>query len=123
MSTRSFIAIKRENSFQYVYCHHDGYPTYMMPRLTSLSEEQINQIMFLGDMSILDYSLECPAGHSFNTRHSGHSVFYGRDRKETGVSSQTAYSLAGLLNKAHVMGIEYVYIFDNIWTHYKVEES
>jgi hypothetical protein len=36
----------------------------------------------LGDISYLNESIECPAGHSFNTPIGGYTVAYHRDRGE-----------------------------------------
>jgi hypothetical protein len=92
MSTRSRIGIELENGkVQSVYCHFDGYVDgvgkVLINHYTDI--EKIRKMIFLGDMSSLAESVECPEGHSYENRKEGFSVFYGRDRGETGIHSVT----------------------------------
>jgi len=73
MSTRSYIGRLNENgSVDYVYCHHDGYPSGVGSLLVNhyTRPEDVSALLELGDLSAL----------STNTDE---SVFYGRDRHES----------------------------------------
>lgn len=86
MSTSSTIALENaDGTILQVYCHSDGYPTGVGATLENHynTPDQIKALLALGDVSVLDASIECPEGHSFDTRIKGHTVFYGRDRGET----------------------------------------
>lgn len=93
MSTRSRIGIQLENGkVESIYCHFDGYVTggvgeTLVNHYTDI--DKIKKMIFLGDMSCLNKSIECPDGHSYETPISGYSIFYGRDRGETGIDSVT----------------------------------
>ncbi len=47
-----------------------------------------------GDMSTLDERCDKPAGHSYSNKVNGCTVYYGRDRGETGTEAHVADSLA-----------------------------
>jgi len=89
MPTRSTIwatiAVEHEDGqITCVYCHHDGY--YEGVGKTLLNHyntlEQVEALIALGNIFVLDTSIDCPAGHSFNSRIDRYTVFYGRDRGE-----------------------------------------
>lgn len=90
MSTRSSIATKCNNGkVKIVYCHFDGYLEHVGNMLLNHynTQEQAEAIVDLGDISCLYESIEKPDGHSFDNKVDGYSVFYGRDRGETGVTA------------------------------------
>lgn len=92
MSTRSTIAVKFPNgAVKAVYCHFDGYPEGVGATLSEHynTQKKAETVVSLGDLSVLDESMECPAGHSFRSRAAGHSVAYGRDRGEQDVDADT----------------------------------
>ena len=84
MSTRSTIAVKQGKKWKIIYCHSDGYNSYMVPLLLNYYNNQkaANNIVALGNLSYLDKSIDCPKGHSFDNRMNGYTVAYGRDRGE-----------------------------------------
>ena len=91
MGTRSSIAVKMsDNKVKTIYCHWDGYPSHNGKMLKGFynSQEMAESLVNLGDMSILDESIEKPDGHTFDKRVEGYSTFYGRDRGETGVDAK-----------------------------------
>lgn len=86
MATRSTIALENaDGTILQIYCHWDGYPTGVGATLEKHynTPDKIKALLALGSVSILDASIECPEGHSFDNRIDGHTVFYGRDRGET----------------------------------------
>lgn len=86
MSTHCGIAIKTERGYKTIYCHHDGYPSYMFEMLANNynSEELARKLVSLGDASYIDRLLEPTPGvaHTFDFPEKDVSVFYHRDRGE-----------------------------------------
>ena len=85
MATRSTIALENaDGTILQIYCHYDGYPTGVGATLEKHynTPDKIKALLALGSVSVLDASIECPEGHSFDNRIDGHTVFYGRDRGE-----------------------------------------
>ena len=83
MSTNSSISIQNPDStITSIYCHWDGHIESNGKMLFEHynTVERINDLMCLGDLSILEASLECPVGHSFNNPMKGYCVAYGRYR-------------------------------------------
>lgn len=74
MSTRCTIIVKVGEKYKEVYCHHDGYEehTGKILRNNYNSQAAAESIVKLGDLSFLGETLET-------------SIFYGRDRQETGI--------------------------------------
>ena len=91
MSTRSRIAVKfNDGSVKSVYCHHDGYLSYVGKTLLDFHNSQslAELIVKYGDMSSLGQITEpLTEFHSFENREKNVSVYYGRDRKETDVDA------------------------------------
>ena len=107
MSTRSRIGIKLEDGMvKSVYCHFDGYLEGVGHTLISHynDEKKDKKLIAMGDMSSLAESIE-------------KSVFYKRDRGETGVSAQKHS-----MNEFPDCGQEFEYLFtDGKWKARHVE--
>jgi hypothetical protein len=106
MSTRSDIIVQRSNGqWARVYCHFDGYPAHHGPILTQHynSQERAETLVSLGDISVLDKRCDLPTEpvprtyynreikkmpassvHTFDDPAEGFTLYYGRDRGETG---------------------------------------
>jgi len=85
MSTNSAIAMINDNEeVTAVYCHWDGYPQHVGNLLFNNynTNEKVEALIDLGNISSLDESIECPEGHDFDNRAEGCTTFYGRDRGE-----------------------------------------
>jgi hypothetical protein len=85
MSTQCGVAIKKENGYETIYVHSDGYPAYMWPVLTKHhnSEEHATKIVSLGDASFIDELIEPTSDyHTFGMPEPRVSMFYHRDRGE-----------------------------------------
>lgn len=111
MSTPCRIAIKTENGYKAIYCHHDGYPEYMWEMLTTNynTEELATKLVNLGDASAIYEKLEpTTATHSFDNPERGVCIFYGRDRGETDAEPEFYPTPKALLSTYF-----YVYIFDD----------
>ena len=112
MSTRSTIGVRMPNGYiHWIYCHFDGYPSHHMPILENYynTQEKVESLIHLGDMSILDKSNDCPEGHSFESPVDGYCIYYNRDRGEN-----TTYHNA--ISKLDIEEQRYNYLFDdNVW--------
>jgi hypothetical protein len=103
MATRSNITYKGEldgkNGYHTIYVHWDGYPSYRFPLLEEnySDEEKVKELIRLGDVSSLTESIECPDGHCFDKPVKGYSVFYTRDRGETGCMAKFTETLEDAL--------------------------
>ena len=85
MATRSSITVKHsDGNYHSIYCHFDGYLDGVGEMLSKYyaSTEMAEALVALGSVSILDKSIECPEGHSYDTKVRDYSVFYHRDRGE-----------------------------------------
>jgi len=120
MSTHCGIAVKTEKGYNTIYCHHDGYESYMYPMLAKNygTEERARDLVSLGDASCI-YERMVPSresGHSFDNPEDGVCVFYHRDRGERW--EQTAPQV--FTKTTVVNDFYYVYIFeDGQWNAYK----
>lgn len=120
MATSSIIAVKTDKGYEAIYCHHDGYPSYMYPMLETNygSFEQALALVSLGDASAIYERLAPTPGsaHSFYNPERNVCIFYHRDRGEAW--QDTAPQV--YFTKQHVLRMQYyVYIFeDGNWTAY-----
>lgn len=92
MATRSTIALEAANgTVTQIYCHWDGYLDYNGKILFEHYQDpaKVQQLMELGDISVLKESVDCPEGHSFDTPAKGCTIAYGRDRGETETEAVT----------------------------------
>ena len=130
MATRSSIAIKKNDKIVSIYCHWDGYPDGVGKTLKQHwnTEEKINQLMELGDLSVLGSELgekhEFDNPHKFGTpeyqefkdKYGSWCKAYGRDRNEPNIKAKENFSIKGWLNSRDC---EYMYLFDDgIWSTY-----
>ena len=119
MSTHCNIAYKTEKGYETIYCHHDGYESYMYPMLTKNynSEELARNLVNLGDASVIEERLEPTPGvpHTFEWPEDGVCIFYHRDRGERWENTKP-----DCLTKSEVLNCYYAYIWeDGKWTAYK----
>jgi hypothetical protein len=117
MSTNSNIAVKTAKGYKTIYCHHDGYPSYMYPMLRDWygTQERAEALVSFGDASVIDKRLVPSPGsiHCFNSREEGVCVFYNRDRGEDFYI--TIYDTKEELLRSQF----YVYVFeDGCWRAY-----
>lgn len=119
MSTHSNIAVKTNKGYETIYCHNDGYPSYMYPMLRDWygTQERAEALISFGDASVIDKRLvpSQDSGHSFDNREQEVCIFYHRDRGDAWEGmAPVAYAKEKLLN-----GGSYVYIFeDGAWHVY-----
>jgi hypothetical protein len=122
MSINCGIALRSGETFQTIYCHWDGYPSYMLPMLRENynSLELAAKLISYGDASSIDKKLEPTPGvaHTFMMPEKDVCVFYHRDRGEDWISCEsTCYTKQELFRQ---QAFDYVYIFeDETWNCYK----
>ncbi len=92
MSTRSNIGVQNADSVEFIYCHHDGYPSHMAVVLRDhyQDEEKVRRLIALGDVSSVWGRVDPVGPHSYRASEKGTTVAYGRDRGEKGVGTRTA---------------------------------
>jgi hypothetical protein len=109
MGTRSTIALEfADGTVQQVYCHWDGYLEHNGKILQEHYSDpfKLQKLIDLGDMSSLAPNIGTQ--HSFGDRVDGECTFYGRDRKESGVSAKKFKDFADY--RANHQYEEYEYI-------------
>ena len=87
MATRSRIGVMLDDgSIKQVYCHFDGYVEGVGLTLIENydTEDKVKELINLGDMSSLGHKISTDEPHSFDNPAQGVTVFYGRDRGESG---------------------------------------
>jgi len=119
MGTRSRIGVMHGDKVKSVYCHWDGYLAHNGKILeNSYDSSKANHLVALGDMSSLCNNIEIPDGveHSFEKPAEDITVFYGRDRGETGAEFKVAHTFTEFLEQCDNCGAEYYYIIkDGVW--------
>lgn len=119
MGTRSRIGVMHGDNCKSVYCHWDGYLDFNGKLLMEhYDSSKANHLVALGDLSSLRPEVFIPEGveHSFNSPAENITVFYGRDRGETGTEWKTDASFEEFLERADSCGAEYYYIMrDGEW--------
>jgi len=110
MGTRAnILVLTAVGLFARIYTHWDGYISHHGPILLDHynSQERAESLVAGGDISILDFNNDGAAGHSFETRTPGQTIYYGRDRGETGVEPQTFEKIEDAFDDLQ----EYLYYF------------
>ena len=119
MGTRSRIAVMHGDVCKSVYCHWDGYLEHNGAILLEhYDSSKANQLVAHGDISSLAPRIEPvnPLDHCFERPEQGTTVFYGRDRKETGIDWQVDHSFEDFLARADGCGAEFYYVMkDGVW--------
>jgi hypothetical protein len=127
MGTRSRIGVMHGDVCKSVYCHWDGYLEHNgRILLEHYDSAKANHLVALGDISSLDRMVEPPEGvaHSFQVPLDGVTTFYGRDRKEEGVSFVTDLTFESFLTTVEDSGAEFYYIMkDGEWYAGSVYET
>lgn len=125
MATRSIIAKSLgEGQAKVVYCHWDGYPSYVgRILLKNYDAAKLDELLALGDLSVLGENLG--EKHDFGKDIEGVCTFYGRDRGEAGTDAEVVSEEAGSIRKyANERGTEYVYLLrDHQWFYLSVYGS
>lgn len=119
MSTRSDIIVEcTDGTWARIYCHFDGYLEGVGQTLSDHynSQERAEAVVAPGDMSSLSERCSKPEGHSFDHPVKSYSVYYGRDRGETGVAANVGDSLAAVWPEKDTW-TEYTYVWkkDHGW--------
>ena len=109
MSTHCSIIVFDGDKFQSVYVHSDGYLTgagrTLQQHYNTL--ETALELVKEGDISRLREKCVLPGGHSFDNPTPGYTVYYGRDRGETEVSTAIHVDMKDAIQDAQ----DIVYLF------------
>ncbi len=121
MSTRSNIIVKKaDGTYKSVYVHYDGYPSARAPLLLNHynTQELAEKLVEPGDISVLAESCELVPGHSFDTPATGQTIYYGRDRGETGCEGRIITNLDEVLDDEENSWCEWAYVYaDGSWSY------
>ncbi len=119
MGTRSRIGVMHGDVLKSVYCHWDGYlDNNGRILLSHYDSAKANHLVALGDISSLDINVEIPEGveHSYQVPLKGVTVFYGRDRGESGTEFAVDHDFESFMKRVDDSGAEYYYIMkDGEW--------
>lgn len=119
MGTRSRIGVMHGDKCKSVYCHWDGYLDHNGKILLEhYDSAKANYLVALGDISSLDRNVEIPEGvrHTFDDPAEGITVFYGRDRGETGCEFAVDHTFEDFMKRVDGCGAEFYYIMkDGVW--------
>ena len=111
MSTRSYIGILRsDDSVNFIYCHHDGYPEGVGKTLVEYysKESMIEALLDMGSLSSLGPDIGL--SNDFNSPDPRFCLFYRRDRGEKDTGVNIASDEIEFLNND---GVDYHYLFDD----------
>lgn len=113
MSTHSNITVKTDKGYETIYCHNDGYPSYMYPMLRDWygTEERAKALVALGDASSINKRLvpSQDSGHHFDHPEEDVCVFYHRDRGESWEDNEPAVQPS----KQEAVRCHYSYLFED----------
>lgn len=122
MSTRSSIGVKLPNgNIKAIYCHFDGYPSGVGQTLTEhyTTEEKINALMELGDLSILGPEIgEKQDFDDYQNRNRNWCLAYGRDRGESGQEAETYSNIKEWIG---AIWVDYHYLWNG--TNWEITKS
>lgn len=120
MATRSTITARlSDGRFATIYCHFDGYPEHNGRILFRHyhTQESIDKLIDLGDLSQLAESTDCPEDHSFGSPEDGFCVAYGRDRGESDTQANYAATADQALSENKYGPQEFDYLWDGQHWH------
>ena len=118
MATRSTIALEfADGTVGQVYCHWDGYLDYNGKLLAEhyMDPFKVRALVDLGSISSLAPSIDKPAGHSFDSPVDGHTVFYGRDRGESGCNARKFKNLQDYFRNCQDEEYDYILTRNTGW--------
>ena len=120
MSTHSQIGVMHGNVCKSIYCHSDGYLSYVgKVLLKHYDSAKANHLVSMGDMSMLGKEIGEKVDFNASMEYDADYVasqcrFYDRDRGETGVEFATDLTFESFLDR--VSGCDYYYIMkDGEW--------
>lgn len=120
MATRSTILARHSDGrHAAIYLGGDGYPSSAgsTPAEHYTTQDKIDALIALGDLSSLDARTDAPVGHSYERPAYGCCVAYGRDRGEDEVDATWGGTAAEALKAHGNRGAEYLYTWDGErWT-------
>jgi hypothetical protein len=115
MATRCRIGLMLEDgTIKHSYCHWDGYPEGVGETLVQHYSdlEKINELLTHGDMSFLAPNINPEGEHNFDNPEKGVTVFYSRDRGESGVDSAIT-TMEEYLSIKYSSAMDYLYVYKN----------
>jgi hypothetical protein len=118
MSTRSAIIAKIGNEYKGIYCHFDGYPSYVGRILLDhyTDAAKVEELINLGALSQLGERVNPVGPHSYANPEEGTTIAYTRDRGDELWAANVGPTIEAVEQQIGHNG--HVYIFeDGNWTH------
>jgi hypothetical protein len=113
MSTHSNISVKTDKGYETIYCHNDGYPSYMYPMLRDYygTWERATALVSFGDGSFIAKRIMPSQGsnHHFDHPEEDVCIFYHRDRGESWQDNAPAVQPS----KQEAVRCYYSYVFED----------
>lgn len=113
MSTPCAIAITRGSSYEWIYCHFDGYVAGVGVTLKKSyrNQKKVEQLIDLGDISSIGEVIG--EKQDPKNRHKGWTLAYGRDLGRADSGSRKSSNLEKLIYDAEKERCRYLYVFEN----------
>lgn len=118
MSTNASITAKLSNGkWASFYVHYDGRLSYTGAILLAAysTQERVDLLMDLGELSQVGPYVGCPEGHTFEHPVKGYCIAYHRDRGEVKNVSISDYAITALRNGPGTQ--QYNYLWDGSGWH------
>lgn len=122
MGTRALVGIELpDGTVKAAYNHYDGYPSGLGHTLVEhySNYDKMLEAVMLGDASYwaAEHTPADGVRHDFMHRAEGVSVYYGRDRGETGTAPRTYLNINEALEAVGDAGEEFGYVLtqDGLW--------
>ena len=115
-----------DGTVKHSYCHYDGYPEGVGETLVQHynTEDKVKELVSFGDMSYLASVVHPEGEHNFEKPEQGVTVFYNRDRGETGVDSVVT-TMDEYLSVKYSSCIDYQYVYSGgqWWVYNNLKEN
>jgi hypothetical protein len=113
MGTRSAIAKKTEEGYEWIYCHWDGYPENQLPLLQNYNtKEKVDELLALRGLSYLGNEIGEKQNFD-NPTNKNWCLSYWRDREEEHEGPHKVPNRKSLVKDARSIDCEYIYVFEN----------
>lgn len=130
MSTRCAICIKIGNIYHSIYCHSDGYPSYVGNILKNHYNKthKIKELIDLGNISCLGKLIEYKKLNIFDKEYKEKSKLYTfAYHRDCGEDKEYIYqgdNISHLIKKSNDFYCEFLYIFENNkWKSFKLKNN
>jgi hypothetical protein len=133
-ATRSHVGVIDKNgNITSTYVHYDGYPGYVGKILkqayNGAKTKKLLKIAGKDGVSVLGRDIKGGKDHSFENPVKGQTIFYGRDRGDSGgdmMEKGKTSNIRKYISSVESAGAEYVYLYDEKdkkWIYFDIGKS